>query len=279
MTMAVASTRFAAVPVRAESTVTRTGSMLSMAAPLSCTFSELSLSRKTGANFAIIARASEVSSEYTFGETETEEAAPAPAPAVQVGTKLYVGNLPWSVDSAQLAEICQEFGTVEEVEVIYDQDSGRSRGFAFVTMESVEDAQNVIDNLNEKDMNGRALRVNFPQEKPRYERGARPERSFERSERPARGSRRPDDPNKLFVGNLPWGCDEGGLQQLFSDFGKVLDAKVVHDRDSGKSRGFGFVTLDSEQNVSQAIENLDGAEFDGRLLRVNLAGDKPERRF
>jgi nucleolin len=240
--------------------------------------------RRSGVNFAIVARAAEVS-EYTFGDGETEEAKDdrpdvdlpdVQLPPVQLGAKLYVGNLPWTCDSAQLAEICQDFGTVEEVEVIYDQESGRSRGFAFVTMASNEDAQAVINSFDGTDMGGRTLRVNYPQsnkDKPRFERGERPDR-------PLGGSRRPsDDPNKLFVGNLTWGCDEGALYQLFSDFGKVVDAKVVYDRESGKSRGFGFVTLENANDVSTAIENLDGADFEGRQLRVNLAGEKPPPRF
>jgi len=238
----------------------------------------LSLSKRSAVNSSIVARAAEVT-EYTFGDGETEEAPAAAEPApVQEGSKLYVGNLPWTCDSAQLAEICQDVGTVEEVEVIYDRESGRSRGFAFVTMASNEDAQAVINSLDGSDMGGRTLRVNYPQsnrDRPRFERGERPERRS-----PLGGSRRPsDDPNKLFVGNLTWGCDEGALHQLFSDFGKVVDAKVVYDRESGKSRGFGFVTLENANEVSTAIENLDGADFEGRQLRVNLAGEKPPPRF
>jgi nucleolin len=278
MSMAVASTRFAAV-FNCSTNLSCNGGALSMAAPassssMSCAFTSFSVSNPSSANAAIIARAAEVS-EYTFGEAETKEE----TPAVQQGSKLYVGNLPWSCDSAKLAEICQDTGgTVEEVQVIYDQLSGRSRGFAFVTMASQADAQMVIDALNGTDMGGRALTVNYPQPKgdrPRFERGERPERSA-----PAGGnSRRADDPNKLFVGNLSWGCDEGALHQLFSDFGKVVDATIVYDRDSGRSRGFGFVTLENTSEVNAAIQNLDGADFEGRQLRVNMAGDKPPARF
>jgi len=224
-------------------------------------------------NAAFVARASDLE-QGAFGEVAMDEG-PVPVPApVQQGSKLYVGNLPWSCDSTQLAEICQDVGVVEQVEVIYDQESGRSRGFAFVTMASNADAQAVIDALDGTELGGRALKVNYPQsnrDKPR----------FERSERraPIGGSRRPDDPNKLFVGNLSWGCDDGALRQLFSDFGKVVEARVVYDRDSGRSRGFGFVTFENEDEVTQAIENLDGADFEGRQLRVNLAGEKPPPRF
>ncbi|KAG0583525.1 hypothetical protein KC19_3G143900 [Ceratodon purpureus] len=284
MSMAVASTRFAVVVARAESTLGRSGAAVSMAAPvagsssISCMFSSEFPKSRSGMNAAIVARAAEIFDLATEEASEDGgESSPAPA-AVQQGSKLYVGNLPWTCDSAQLAEICQDFGTVEAVEVIYDQESGRSRGFAFVTMASNEDAQAVINGLDQKDMNGRPLRVNYPQAKgdrPRFERSERPERT----ERRGGDRRREDSPNKLFVGNLTWGCDDGALEQLFSDYGRVVDAKVVYDRESGRSRGFGFVTLENESDARAAIDNLNGHDFDGRQLRVNLAGDKPPPRF
>jgi nucleolin len=281
MSMAVASTRFAAVVARAESALSRSSAALSMAAPvagsssMSCVFSEFGKGFRSGMNVAIVARAAEIFDLATEEAAAAEAEAPAAAP-VQQGTKLYVGNLPWTCDSAQLAEICQDIGVVEAVEVIYDQESGRSRGFAFVTMASEADAQAVINALDGNDMGGRPLRVNYPQP-----RGDRPR--FERSERSERGAfggerRREDNPNKLFVGNLTWGCDDGALHQLFSDYGRVVDAKVVYDRETGRSRGFGFVTLENASEVNSAIKKLDGADFDGRQLRVNLAGDKPPPR-
>ncbi|KAG0583530.1 hypothetical protein KC19_3G144400 [Ceratodon purpureus] len=276
MTMAVAGTRFAAVAARAENSFTRNGASLSMGAVVAnpgsmlCVFSEGGRGFRSGMNAGIVARASDLEQGAATEDVEAEAA----APAVQQGSKLYVGNLPWSCDSTQLAEIVQDYGTVQTVEVIYDQESGRSRGFAFVTMASNEDAQAVITALDGSDLGGRALKVNYPQAK-----GDRPR--FERSERPERRGgdrRREDNPNKLFVGNLTWGCDEDQLHQLFSDYGKVVEARIVTDRETGRSKGFGFVTLENASEVNSAIESLDGADFEGRQLRVNLAGDKPPPR-
>lgn len=193
------------------------------------------------------------------------------------GTKLYVGNLPWNVDSATLAEIFQDAGVVEEVEVMCDRDTGRSRGFAFVVMSSPEDAQAAIDRFDGSDLGGRSLRVNYPA--PPGQRREREVRS-PRQAAPRGGARtmgtREENPNKLYVGNLSWGVDDLALQDLFSEFGKVLEARVVMDRDTGRSRGFGFVTLSSSDEVGQAVNNLDGADFDGRQLRVNPASQKPK---
>ncbi|XVF66400.1 hypothetical protein PTKIN_Ptkin10aG0032600 [Pterospermum kingtungense] len=74
-------------------------------------------------------------------ETETEAESP-------VNTKLYFGNLPYNVDSAQLAGIIQEYGSPELIEVLYDRKTGKSKGFAFVTMSTVEDCNAVIENLD-----------------------------------------------------------------------------------------------------------------------------------
>lgn len=83
-----------------------------------------------------------------------------------------------------------------------------------------------------------------------------------------------DDVNKLFVGNFLWGCDEVVLYLFFLEYGIVVDVKVVFDRDFGRFCGFGFVMMESVVVVNVVIENLDGVEFDGRWLRVNLVGEK-----
>ncbi|MCA9784413.1 MAG: RNA-binding protein [Calditrichaeota bacterium] len=83
--------------------------------------------------------------------------------------KLYVGNMAFSVTDAQLRTAFEAFGTVEEVAVINDRDTGRPKGFAFVTMPNAQEANAAINGLNEKDLGGRNLRVN--EAKPKTEGG------------------------------------------------------------------------------------------------------------
>ena len=78
---------------------------------------------------------------------------------------------------------------------------------------------------------------------------------------------------KLYVGNLPWSVDDGELRALFSSLGTVHSARVIMDRETGRSRGFGFVELDDEMAV-KAISELNGSDFGGRPLRVNEANDQ-----
>lgn len=80
--------------------------------------------------------------------------------------------------------------------------------------------------------------------------------------------------NKLFVGGLAWGTDEDSLRQAFESFGSVREAKVIVDRETGRSRGFGFVTFEAEADAQAAIKGLDGSSLDGRNIRVNEAEDR-----
>ena len=81
--------------------------------------------------------------------------------------------------------------------------------------------------------------------------------------------------NKLFVGGLSWDTDDHSLAAAFAPFGTVSEAKVISDRDTGRSRGFGFVTFETSDDAQKAIAEMDGADIDGRAVRVNQAEDKP----
>ena len=82
---------------------------------------------------------------------------------------------------------------------------------------------------------------------------------------------------KLFVGSLSWNTTSAELQNAFSGCGDVVEAKVITDRDTGRSRGFGFVTYNDSDAATRAIEELDGSMLDGRTIRVDRANDRPRR--
>ena len=83
---------------------------------------------------------------------------------------------------------------------------------------------------------------------------------------------------KLFVGGLAWATDDDGLRIAFEQFGEVTDAKVITDRDTGRSRGFGFVTFESGADADNAQQAMDGNELDGRRLNVSEARERTPRR-
>ena len=82
--------------------------------------------------------------------------------------------------------------------------------------------------------------------------------------------------NKLYVGGLSWDTTNAGLEKAFSSFGAIEAAQVISDRDTGRSRGFGFVTFADEEAAKAAL-SMDGKVLDGRTLKVNVAQDKPRR--
>ena len=82
---------------------------------------------------------------------------------------------------------------------------------------------------------------------------------------------------KLFVGSLAWATDSSGLQTAFERFGDIEEATVISDRESGRSRGFGFVTFTEEGPAQQAISEMNGSDLDGRPIVVNEAKEQAPR--
>ncbi len=82
---------------------------------------------------------------------------------------------------------------------------------------------------------------------------------------------------KLFVGSLPWGVDDAALAQIFSQAGTVVSAQVVKDRETGRSRGFGFVEMTTDEEAQAAVNNLNGTDVEGRKIVVNIARPREDR--
>ncbi|RXK12726.1 RNA-binding protein [Halarcobacter mediterraneus] len=81
----------------------------------------------------------------------------------------------------------------------------------------------------------------------------------------------------IYVGNLSYKMIDSDLEKLFAEFGEVKSAKVIVDRDTGRSKGFGFVEMQTSESGSEAIEALNGKDCEGRALRVNEAKPREER--
>ncbi|KAF4375882.1 hypothetical protein CsatB_017725 [Cannabis sativa] len=195
-----------------------------------------------------------------FKEREEEESFVEPPEEA----KLFVGNLSFNVDSQNLAMLFEKAGVVEICEVIYNRETDQSRGFGFVTMSTVEEAENAVKMFNQYNLEGRLLTVN---------------KASPRGSRPERAPRAFEPAFRIYVGNLPWDFDNARLHEIFSEHGKVVDARVVFDRETGRSRGFGFVTMASEAEMNDAIAALDGQSVLGRSIRVNVAEERPRRSF
>ncbi|GAB2218971.1 hypothetical protein Droror1_Dr00006596 [Drosera rotundifolia] len=76
---------------------------------------------------------------------------------------------------------------------------------------------------------------------------------------------------RCFVGGLAWATDDQSLERAFSQYGEIVDSKIINDRETGRSRGFGFVTFSTEEAMKDAIEGMNGQNLDGRNITVNEA--------
>jgi len=81
----------------------------------------------------------------------------------------------------------------------------------------------------------------------------------------------------IYVGNLNYALTEDELKEVFEELGNVVSVKIIKDRETGKSKGFGFVEYDNEESAQQAIEEMNGAEVMGRRLKVNKARERTRR--
>lgn len=86
-----------------------------------------------------------------------------------------------------------------------------------------------------------------------------------------------EDKKKLYVGNLPWSIRNEELRDLFATYGEVVEAIVITDRMSGRSKGFGFVTFANEEDALRAVEEMNEKEVEGRKIIVNVAKPRVER--
>ncbi len=81
----------------------------------------------------------------------------------------------------------------------------------------------------------------------------------------------------IFIGNLPYSVKESDLQGFFEEYGAITSAKIITDKFSGRSKGFGFVEMDDDEAAKKAVEELNGAELEGRNIVVNEANERKER--
>ncbi|MCK9180852.1 MAG: RNA-binding protein [Bacteroides sp.] len=81
----------------------------------------------------------------------------------------------------------------------------------------------------------------------------------------------------IFIAGLPYSVNDADLTDLFQEYGEISSAKVIMDRNTGKSKGFGFVEMDDDNDAKRAISELDGAEYDGRTIAVSEARPREER--
>uniref|UniRef100_A0A3Q3WYR7 Polyadenylate-binding protein n=1 Tax=Mola mola TaxID=94237 RepID=A0A3Q3WYR7_MOLML len=183
-------------------------------------------------------------------------------------TNVYVKNFGEDMDDEKLRELFNKYGK-SLIRVMTD-DSGKSRGFGFVSFDRHEDAQKAVDEMNGKELNGKLIYVGRAQKK--VERQTELKRKFEQMKQDR--MTRYQGVN-LYVKNLDDGIDDDRLRKEFLPFGTITSAKVMTE--AGRSKGFGFVCFSSPEEATKAVTEMNGRIVATKPLYVALAQRKEER--
>uniref|UniRef100_A0A669DPN2 Polyadenylate-binding protein n=1 Tax=Oreochromis niloticus TaxID=8128 RepID=A0A669DPN2_ORENI len=190
-------------------------------------------------------------------------------------TNVYIKNFGEDMDDEKLKELFSKYGPALSIRVMTDE-SGKSKGFGFVSFERHEDAQKAVDEMNGKELNGRQVYVGRAQKKG--ERQNELKRKFEQMKQD-RMTRYQDSSRNagvnLYVKNLDDGLDDERLRKEFSPFGTITSAKVMME--GGRSKGFGFVCFSSPEEATKAVTEMNGRIVATKPLYVALAQRKEER--
>ncbi|XP_003812655.4 polyadenylate-binding protein 3 [Pan paniscus] len=182
---------------------------------------------------------------------------------------VYIKNFGEDMDDERLKDLFGKFGPALSVKVMTDE-SGKSKGFGFVSFERHEDAQKAVDEMNGKELNGKQIYVGRAQKK--VERQTELKRTFEqmKQDRITRYQ-----VVNLYVKNLDDDIDDERLREAFSPFGTITSAKVMME--GGRSKGFGFVCFSSPEEATKAVTEMNGRIVATKPLYVALAQRKEER--
>ncbi|XP_046893050.1 nucleolin [Hypomesus transpacificus] len=193
--------------------------------------------------------------DYTGDKSQKGGGRPAAAPGAASKT-LVVNNLSYNATEDSLQSLFEK-----AVAVRVPQNNGRPKGFAFVEFESAEEAKEAMDTLNGSEIEGRAIRLEYSQNS-----GGKQD-----------GGRGGSGPTKtLFVRGLNEDTTDGTLRDSFDG---AVAARIVTDRDTGSSKGFGFVDFDNEQDCKTAKEAMEDGEIDGNKVTLDYAKPKGEGGF
>ena len=174
---------------------------------------------------------------------------------------IFVGNLSWAVDNDRLSQEFADCGEVISARVQLDRNTGKSRGFGYVTFATTEAADAAIVLNGTKEIDGRTLNLDKSTDV-----GANREKRAQ-----AFGDARSAPSKVLFVGNLSWNTTEDTIWDAFSEYGEVNSVRLPTDRESGKPKGYGYIEFSVVDSAKKALDAMSGEELDGRPIRLDFS--------
>jgi len=174
---------------------------------------------------------------------------------------IFVGNLSWAVDNDRLSQEFADCGEVVSARVQLDRNTGKSRGFGYVTFATTEAADAAISLNGTKEVDGRTLNLDKSTDVgPNREKRAQ-----------AFGDVRGAPSKVLFVGNLSWNTVEDTIWDAFSEYGEVSSVRLPTDRESGRPKGYGYIEFSAVDSAQKALDAMSGKELDGRSIRLDFS--------
>ena len=180
--------------------------------------------------------------------------------------ELFIKNLSYTTTDVGLADFFSKYGDVEETKVVYDKQSGRSKGVGFCRFYDASSAVKAMEDAGKLSLDGRPIAISYSNERPSST-NTQPKFKADTSYQGARYG--------LFVGNLSFKSNEQGIKNLFEDCGKIIDIRIAKN-EQGKMRGFAHVDFDSSESVDKALKK-NGFKLDGRELKLDKSESKPAR--
>ncbi|KAJ0537151.1 putative RNA recognition motif domain, nucleotide-binding alpha-beta plait domain superfamily [Helianthus annuus] len=169
--------------------------------------------------------------------------------------KLFVGGIAWETSQESFSNYFSNYGEITDSVIMMDKITGRPRGFGFVTFANPTDADKVLD--QDHIIDGRPVEV---------------KRTVPRED--TQGSRGVSRTKKIFVGGIPLTLTEDELREYFSNYGGIIEHQIMLDHVTGRSRGFGFVTFDSEEAVEKIFADGQLHELGGKQVEIKRAEPK-----
>jgi len=188
-------------------------------------------------------------------------------------TNIYVKNLDPSVDDEEFNKLFCAFGPVVSCKLSKDEQTGASKEFGFVNYENHQDAARAVEEMNNKEINGKAIFCGRAQKKAEREEDLRKQYEKIREEKLSKYQG-----VNLYVKNLDDAIDEEKLREEFSVFGVITSCKIMADEKTGISKGFGFVCFSNPDEATKAVTEMNGRLLNQKPLYVALAQRKDARR-
>merc|ERR1711998_226831 len=210
----------------------------------------------------------EVEDEWAKLSAKKQKTAPAANADVEgePNEKCFIGNLSWDIDDDACREFFKDCGTIVDIFWVSDRDTGKFKGFGFVTFASKEESAKAVAKAG-MELMGRPLKINYAKPRPGGDR--KPRKSFggggtrEMSEKPPGCT-------TVFCGNLSFDIDDDKMRQFASNAGNITNIRWLTDRESGQFKGCGFIDFESTEGVDEFVKK-NGNDLMGRPIRIDYA--------